>query len=277
MTATQREGPRVRNREVSAGASNDLASRQHEFASRRAMVSYQSLFSATSFAMAVEVARHATPSQYGAFSVAYVIYTLLLGVVEALAAETFLVRGSNLDVALQRRMLGYAAGVAVAAGLFCAALALLLVVPGGGPFASVLPAMFVLAPLLFVQDVWRFGFFAMGRPAAAALNDLLWATLLGVGFLGGFLSRQWTSFVWIWASAGAICGIFGAIQSRVALRVLGFRVGPASTARQLGASPVSISPYTVLLRASVCSSRCSGVWPRPRPIASVRWCSAQSR
>ena len=224
MTAIRGEGADAGNDEVRTGTPHELVSKEQKSAPRGAIFGFidQSLFSATSFAMAIEVARHATPTQYGAFSVAYVAYTLVLGVVEAFAAETFLVRGVNLDVTLQRRMLGYASGVAVATGVLCAALALLVATPGGGPFALVLPAMFVLAPLLFVQDVWRFGFFAMGRPAAAALNDLVWATLLGVGFLGGFLSRDWTSFVWIWAAAGATCGVLGAIQSRVVPRIFGF-------------------------------------------------------
>lgn len=180
----------------------------------------QAVFSATSLALAIGVAREATPSQFGAFGIAYVVYTILLGTVEAFTAEVVMVRGSKLPSAGLHRMLGHASGTAVCAGLGCTVVGVLLAAFGHGG-ALTAAAMLIPAPLLFLQDVWRLAFFASGRPRSALTNDLLWAALLVVGLvttptLG---TDEATSLVWLWSGAGALCGVMGAIQARCLPRI----------------------------------------------------------
>lgn len=178
----------------------------------------QAVFSATSLVLAIAVAQHATPSQFGAFGIAYVVYTIVLGTVEAFTAEVVMVRGSQLPPRGLQRMLAEASGTAVCVGLGCTVAGVLLVVFGHGGAAA---AILLPAPLLFLQDVWRLAFFASGRPRAALANDLIWATLLVVGLVIAptFGPHEATSVVWLWSGAGALCGVIGAIQARCLPRV----------------------------------------------------------
>jgi O-antigen/teichoic acid export membrane protein len=170
----------------------------------------------TSFALSVGIARGATPDQFGVFGITYILYVLILGAVQAFTAEAFVVRASHLGAPEQRRMLSQATGVAVCFGLCLSVLGLVVGVFGHGAVAEIVPPIFVLAPLLFMQDVWRFGFFAAGRPRAALANDLLWAVLIAIGFVLVSSSGHgdWTLLAWVWAAGGAVCGIVGSIQSR---------------------------------------------------------------
>ncbi len=179
----------------------------------------QAVFSAMSFVLAIAVAQHATAAEFGAFGIAYVVYTLLLGTVEAFTAEVVAVRGSKLAAGDLHWMLRDASGTAIAAGLCCTVVGVLLTLLG--PSASTASALLIPAPLLFAQDVWRFGFFTSGRPTAALGNDLLWAALLAAGLalspsLG---SDRATALVWVWSGSGALCGVVGAIQARCLPRV----------------------------------------------------------
>jgi O-antigen/teichoic acid export membrane protein len=175
----------------------------------------QAIFSITSFALSVGIARGATPDQFGVFGITYILYILVLGAVQAFTAEAFVVRASHLSAPEQRRILSQATGCAVCFGLCLSVLGLLVGVFGHGAVSEIVPPIFVLAPLLFVQDVWRFGFFAAGRPRAALANDLLWAALIAIGFvfLASSNHSDWRLLAWVWAAGGAVCGIVGSIQS----------------------------------------------------------------
>lgn len=176
----------------------------------------QALFSATSFALAIGIANRTTATNFGAFGVAYVVYTLVLGAVEAFTGDVVAVRGSHLPDPERHAMLARAAGTAVVLGCGCSAVGLVFLLFVHGTASDVVAPLLVPAPLLFVQDVWRFGFFATARPRSAALNDLLWAVLFAACFLlvpnsGG---DAWLGLVWGWSAAGAVCGVVGAVQLR---------------------------------------------------------------
>ena len=180
----------------------------------------QLVFSATSLALAVAVARHSTLAEFGAFGIAYVVYTILLGTVEAFTVEVVMVRGAQRSSTGLHRMLQDASGTAICAGLGCTCMgALLAVVAYDG--SSVAVAILLLAPLLFVQDVWRLAFIASGRPRAALANDLVWAALLTAGLLilPSVGTDRATSIVWVWSGAGALCGVIGTLQARCLPRV----------------------------------------------------------
>lgn len=185
-------------------------------------VADQAVFSLTSFALAVAVAKHATAAEFGAFGIAYAIYILALGGVEAFTTEVVTVRGAHLSTTDRRRMLAEASGTAICCGLCCAGAGVLLAILARGSAATIVPAMLIPAPLLFAQDVWRFGFFTSGRAGAALLNDLLWAGLLAAGFVvlevSGHTEPAW--FVWAWSGAGAVCGAVGAVQARCLPRMM---------------------------------------------------------
>lgn len=172
----------------------------------------QAVFSGLSFGLAIAVAHRASPGQFGAFGIAYVVYTVLLGAAEAFTAEVIAVRAPKRSTAEAHSMLRDASGTAVVAGVVCAVGGLVLALAG----ASLASALLIPAPLLFAQDVWRFAFFASRRPMAALANDLLWAVLFGLA-LTLVLRRDGggpAPLVWAWSVSGAICGLVGAVQAR---------------------------------------------------------------
>lgn len=179
------------------------------------VVADQAVFSASSLVLAISVARDTTPAQFGAFGIAYMVYTVLLGAVLAFTAEVVMVRGATRSPRDLHRMLRDASGTAVVAGLGCTiAAGLLAILDNGG--ASTAVAMLVPAPLLFLQAVWRLAFVALARPLAALGNDLVWATLLVVGLVltPSFGTDRATAIVWVWSGAGALCGVLAALQAR---------------------------------------------------------------
>lgn len=179
-------------------------------------VADQGLFGLTSFAVSVGVANQAAPPVFGAFGIAYVVYTLILGAVQSFTAEVVVVRGSHLPPAERQAMLSSAAGTALLCGVACSVVGFAFLLFGSGVTSQVVPPLFIPAPLLFIQDVWRFGFFAGARPRSAALNDLLWALLMAVGFSLILLNSRhaWLGLEWCWSGAGAVCGLVGALQAR---------------------------------------------------------------
>lgn len=176
----------------------------------------QGLFGVTSFALSVGVANRATAQQFGAFGIAYVVYTVILGTVEGFTAEVVVVRGSHLSPGERHQMLASATGTAFCIGAVFAAVGCGFLLFGHGTAGQVIPPLLLPAPYLFMQHVWRFGFFALGRGRSAVVNDTLWAALLAIGFLfaAGEGSTAWITLVWCWSVAGAICGTVGAIQAR---------------------------------------------------------------
>src|SRR4051812_38789464 len=83
-------------------------------------VADQAVFSAVSFALAIGVARDASPAAFGAFGVGYVVYTVLLGTVEAYTGEVVIVSGSAVGRDERRALARDAGGAALCAGLVCA-------------------------------------------------------------------------------------------------------------------------------------------------------------
>ena len=175
----------------------------------------QAIYSATNFGLAVLVAGVAGGHTFGAFAAGYVAYTLLLGTVEALTAEVFTVvygaRGRReMDDALRA-----AAGAALLLGLVTAGTAALVAAIVRGALGSVLVAFAVFLPALFVQDVWRFAFFAEGRPQSAACNDFVWGVVQAT-FVGVLVATDHVTVIALivaWGASGAIAALLGGLQA----------------------------------------------------------------
>ena len=175
----------------------------------------QALSSGTNFALALLVVRSVPEADFGAFSVAVLLYVLGIGCCRALTTEPLTIRYSRDTSALQRSAstcLGaaFALGCLVGAGCMIAA-----------PFTSgALPTVLLLVgatfPLLMAQDAVRLALFAIGAPRRAAANDAIWAVLeLALVFLVRELSGGVGSYVAAWLCSGALAGIFGLVQLRV--------------------------------------------------------------
>ncbi|MCA1706557.1 MAG: hypothetical protein LC808_26150, partial [Actinobacteria bacterium] len=176
----------------------------------------QALFSATSFACAVAIGRAGTVREFGAFGAIYLVYVLALGAVEAFTAEVVVVRASGGTASHQRELLRGAAACALLAGVPASFFGLIALLAGDGPFGALAPPVLLLAPLLFLQNLWRYALFALSRPRAAFANDLLWVLIETVAF--GLLARSGaaaSSYVWAWGGAGAVACVVGSFQTSV--------------------------------------------------------------
>jgi O-antigen/teichoic acid export membrane protein len=141
-------------------------------------VADQGISSLSNFALGLFVARSVGADSFGAFSLAFITYTVVINAARGLATDPLLVRFSGALVRPWRRATAAASGTAlvvgVGVGIFCIAAGLLLPDPLGPAFV----ALGIGLPGLALQDSWRFAFFAAGRGASAFINDLVWGVLL---------------------------------------------------------------------------------------------------
>jgi O-antigen/teichoic acid export membrane protein len=184
-------------------------------------LSDQVLSSVTNFALSLVVARTVTASDFGAFSIAFVTYTVFMGISRALATEPLLVRFSFSTEEKWRHgttdATGTTVGIGVGAGIICLVSGWL----AAGPLAESLFILGLFLPGLLLQDGWRHSFFSAGRGRDAFLNDLVWALLLfpWIALLIRADSLSVGSLMVAWGGSGSIAGLFGILQARVVPRI----------------------------------------------------------
>jgi hypothetical protein len=176
----------------------------------------QALASGSNFLVAILVVRSVSPADFGAFSIAVVIYVLSVGVSRALTTEPLAIRfgrAVNPIMAQAPRCLGLALCFGILVGTACVVAAL----STGGALRSVLLVLGVTFPLLIVQDAGRVAFFALGRPRRAAANDAVWA-LVQLPLVAAVMVQphaQTWHYVAAWLVPGAMAGSFMLVQLRV--------------------------------------------------------------
>jgi O-antigen/teichoic acid export membrane protein len=138
----------------------------------------QALSSLTNAALAIVVARSVDAEGFGAFALAFTLYSFFLAVSRSFISDPLTIRYSDAashDFRTARRA---AAGAAVWLGTLTGALLVLVALTQTGSLRSCLFALGITLPALAVQDVVRVSFISEGNPRKAALNDLLWGVLL---------------------------------------------------------------------------------------------------
>jgi O-antigen/teichoic acid export membrane protein len=181
----------------------------------------QAVSSLTNFAVSLYVAHSLGPTQFGAFSVAYVTYAFVLNASRGLATDPLLVRFSGAELPTWRRAVtsctGTALGVGMLAGLGMLATAALL----HGTSRVAFLAIGLTMPGLMLQDSWRYAFFALGRGGQAFLNDTIWALVMVPGLLYLRVSHNenvfW--FILVWGSAATVAAVAGPLQAGVIPRL----------------------------------------------------------
>lgn len=181
----------------------------------------QVLSAVTNMVMSILVARSVSAAGFGNFALAFLIFSLTVGVVRAVVAVPLTIRHSAETggdrVATSRAALG--AAVALAAPV---SVALLVAWPLlDNDLGRTLAALGLFLPVLVVQDTCRFTFFAWGRPQLAALNDLIWA----IGQFGASIviiamgwATPWT-LVAAWGLGAGVAAVVGCGQLRAIPRV----------------------------------------------------------
>ena len=180
-------------------------------------VADQGMSSLSNFALGLFVARSFGASNFGAFTLAFVTYTVVINATRGLATDPLLVRYSGDQDARWRRATGEASGASLLVGLAAGVVCILLGLVVPAPVGPVLLALGVGLPGLALQDSLRFAFFACGRGSAAFLNDLFWTVLLVLGLLvlhergDGSAARC----LLVFGGTATVAGLLGLLQARV--------------------------------------------------------------
>lgn len=177
----------------------------------------QGLSSLTNFGIAVVAARQAGLLEFGAFSVALTTYLLLLGLSRAVCTDPLVVRFSIEGTPGRREAMKAATGAALALSGAAAVLIALAGLASSGALRASMLALAVSIPGLLVQDSMRFTFFAMGRPARAAANDLVWVCGLAVVFTILFVLTDPSPALLLagWGLAATVAAVVGPFQARL--------------------------------------------------------------
>jgi O-antigen/teichoic acid export membrane protein len=170
----------------------------------------------TNFLLSLVVARSVSSEEFGAFAVAFAVFTIAMGISRAFGTDPLTIRFSAVSEDEWRHATGKATGTALVVG--CVGGIAVLAVAGllSGPLRSNLAAVALCLPALMLQDAWRFAFFAKGRPSWATVNDAVWAAaLLGafVLLLVGDVDSAWP-FVAGWGAASLVAALVGVAQAQ---------------------------------------------------------------
>jgi len=178
-------------------------------------VADQGVSSLTNLVVGAVVARALGPVEFGAFSLAWVTYSVALNLSRGLATDPLAVRFSGVAIERWRAATAQATtaafGLGLVAGLVC-------VVAGGvmgGPVGGAFMALGLVLPPLLLQDSWRFAFFATGAGHRAFVNDAVWAVLLVPAMYLAASAESVFAYVLAWGVAGALAAVFGYLQTRL--------------------------------------------------------------
>jgi O-antigen/teichoic acid export membrane protein len=210
----------------------------------------QAVSSLGNFLLGFLVARAVDTATFGAFSIAYTTYVVVLGIVRGAVAQPLIVRYSASDETSWRAASGRAAGFALVIGLAVGAGCLVAGLAIGGVVGGGLVALAVMLPGLLVQDTWRYALFAHERGRSAFANDLVWlAVQLPVMGLVLWLGRDVAFLALLgWGAAGTAAALIG-------VRQVGVRPRPEAATDWLREHRVLIPRYVAEATASLTSSQ----------------------
>jgi len=177
----------------------------------------QGLSSLVNFIVGFLVARSVSEIAFGAFSIAFAAYIVMLVASRALASEPFLIRHTHQPLRHWRVAVAGATGVALLLAAVAGAVFLVLgLVLGGLVGQALIPLAVVLSGML-LQDTLRFAFIARGRPVAAFLCDLAWILLLVPGLLSLHLLGDTTAggAILVWGFSALLVATVGLAMSGI--------------------------------------------------------------
>ena len=176
----------------------------------------QVLSAATNVLLSFLVARNVSANEFGAFSVAFLLFSLMIGVSRALVGTPLSIRHSGESGEVRRATARAAFGTVLTVTLAASALLLLAGLIWRATLGPTLIALAVVLPFLILQDTCRMSFFAWAQPKLAALNDAIWAvlqlTFVLVLVRSGHVSAP--VMVLAWGVAAAPASIVGMFQLR---------------------------------------------------------------
>ena len=169
----------------------------------------QALSSLSNAALSLLVARASGVEGYGAFAVAFTVFTFVQGLNRGLVNNPYIMRFAGISDDDATREARRGTGLALLFGAGSAAVVVVIALVVGQGTAPSLATMAVLLPGLLVQDVWRSIFIARQRPRSAAANDALW-TVLQFGVLAVLIVmgiRSPAALIGAWGFTGWIAAM----------------------------------------------------------------------
>ena len=210
----------------------------------------QAVSSLSNFLLGFLVARAVDTATFGAFSIAYMTYVVVLGITRGAVAQPLIVRYSGTDDARWRAGSARASGFALMTGLVMGGICVITGVAIGGLVGPGLVAVGITLPGLLVQDTWRYALFAGERGRLAFVNDLIWLAIqLPALGLVLWLGRDvgYTALL-AWGGAGTVAALVGG-------RMVGVRLRPEASVGWLREHRVLIPRYVAEATSSLTSSQ----------------------
>ncbi len=182
----------------------------------------QGLSSFGNLAMSVLVARAVDAHGFGAFTVAFSVYSFAVLLSRSLVSQPLAIRFAEAEPAAYRSAMGLATGTALALGGAIGAVVAVVGAVLGDAVGPALLAVGIVLPALLVHDGWRSVFIAQGRPQRAVLVDSVWIALQlgGAVLLMGLGSDLAVPFLVVWGGASAVAAVVGAVVARTPPRPL---------------------------------------------------------
>jgi len=161
--------------------------------------------------LAVLVARTADAAGFGAFSMAFLVFSIMIGLTRAAVGQPLQISFAAAATRQFRSAVRSALGGATLIGVFTGAVVGAFGLALGGETGSALIAVAVCLPGLLVQDTCRMAFFAAGLPKRAAAIDALWSGLLFALLavvIALAMDQIWIPIA-IWGATAAAAALYG--------------------------------------------------------------------
>ena len=176
----------------------------------------QALSALSNIILSVAVARSVSAGDFGAFSMAFVVFGIAIALTKSLVGQPLQIRFAASGPRQQRRAVADGCGAALLLGLAGAALLVVVSLFVPPVLREALLALALVLPGLLVQDSCRMAFFALGRARSAAAIDAVWAILM-VGLLALLVATGYAG-VWqltaAWGAGAAVAAVLGLVLLR---------------------------------------------------------------
>jgi O-antigen/teichoic acid export membrane protein len=186
----------------------------------------QCVASASNFSVGIVVARISGPAGFGAFALAYTVWTLLTSFHRSLITDPMAIMGDmrheERDDYIRR---GFAADVTLGlmAAFAIAAVGAVFLAVGQHTFGIGLLSVAPWLVVLDLQDYWRWIGFMLGKPKKSLVNDLLFNVVQALAFGAVFVLHLHSVFAVVsaWGLGAAVAAVYGLRQFSVRPSVRG--------------------------------------------------------
>ncbi len=180
----------------------------------------QAVSAGTNLGLSLAVAWTVSVREFGAFSLVYILYTVLLGLVRTTGTDVLAIQHAASPTRL-RQVAADATGYALTVGALAGAGCLLLALSGLWHERALLVVLGLGFPVLLLQDAWRGVLLAQTEPRKALANDVVWA-VVQFGLLGLLWAMEGHLPMWgflaAWATGAAAGAAFGLVQTHIVPR-----------------------------------------------------------